>query len=81
MQIVLAVVHAGVGAVWLGSMAYSLFVVQPRVARVLAAGPAEDIYRELAADNRWRVVALIAASRCPGWPSFRWSITHAPGGR
>jgi Flp pilus assembly protein TadB len=59
-------VHAGVGALWLGSMAYSLFVVQPRVARVLAAGPAEDVYRELAAGNRWRVVALIAALAVSG---------------
>ena len=66
MQMVLALVHAGVGAVWLGSMAYSLFVVQPRVARVLAAGPAEDVYRELAAGNRWRVVALIAALALSG---------------
>jgi Flp pilus assembly protein TadB len=61
MQTLLALLHAGVGAVWLGSMAYSLFVVQPRIARVLAAEPAEDVYRELAAGNRWRVVALIAA--------------------
>jgi Flp pilus assembly protein TadB len=66
MQIVLALVHAGLGAVWLGSMAYSLFVVQPRVARILAAGPAEDVYRELAAGNRWRVVALIAALALSG---------------
>jgi hypothetical protein len=66
MGILLALVHAGVGAVWLGSMAYSLFVVQPRVARVLAAGPAEDVYRELAAGNRWRVVALIAALALSG---------------
>jgi Flp pilus assembly protein TadB len=66
MGILLALVHAGVGALWLGSMAYSLFVVQPRVARVLAAGPAEDVYRELAAGNRWRVIALIAALAVSG---------------
>jgi hypothetical protein len=66
MQTLLALLHAGVGAVWLGSMAYSLFVVQPRIARVLAAGPAEDVYRELAAGNRWRVVALIAALALSG---------------
>ena len=66
MEILLVLVHAGVGAVWLGSMAYSLFVVQPRIARVLAAEPAEDVYRELAAGNRWRVVALIAALALSG---------------
>jgi Flp pilus assembly protein TadB len=66
MEIVVSLVHAGVGAVWLGSMAYSLFVAQPRIARVLAAGPAEDVYRELAAGNRWRVVALIATLALSG---------------
>jgi len=78
MGILLALVHAGVGAVWLGSMAYSLFVVQPRVARVLAAGPAEDVYRELAAGNRWRVVALIAALAGSGLALV--PLSHHPGG-
>ncbi|WP_460916879.1 hypothetical protein [Plantactinospora veratri] len=27
-------VHAGVAALWLGSMAYSLFVVQPKLTRM-----------------------------------------------
>jgi len=54
-------VHLGVGSLWLGSMAYSLFVVQPRVARLMRDPVrAEELYRELAAGNRWRVVALIA---------------------
>jgi hypothetical protein len=53
-------IHAGVAAVWLGSMAYSLGVVQPRIARLFGDPVrAEDVYRELAAGNRWRVVALI----------------------
>jgi Flp pilus assembly protein TadB len=77
MGILLALVHAGVGAVWLGSMAYSLFVVQPRVGRVLAAGPAEDVYRELAAGNRWRVVALIAALGVSGLALI--PLTHHTG--
>jgi hypothetical protein len=60
-RLFLIAVHLGVGALWLGSMAYSLFVVQPRVARLLPDPMrAEDVYRELAAGNRWRVVALIA---------------------
>jgi hypothetical protein len=61
--IVLVVIHAGVGALWLGSMAYSLFVVQPRLARMLGGDPdpgrIEDAQRELAQGNRWPVVGLI----------------------
>jgi len=53
----LVLAHVGTAALWLGSMAYSLFVVQPRVARVLR--DPEDLYRELAAGNRWRVAGLI----------------------
>jgi len=61
MTFVLVLIHLGVGALWLGSMGYSLFVVQPRVARALGDPvKAEDLYRELGAGNRWRVVALIA---------------------
>src|SRR3954451_13342103 len=57
----LFLIHLGVGAAWLGSMLYSLFVVQPRVPRVLPdAQQAEDFYRELGQGNRWRVVGLIA---------------------
>jgi hypothetical protein len=64
---VLVLAHLGVGAVWLGSMAYSLFVVQPRVARVIAdPARAEDLYRELGAGNRWRVIGLIAVLAVTG---------------
>jgi hypothetical protein len=60
MAVLVTLIHAGVGAVWLGSMAYSLGVVQPRIGRLFGAPErAEDVYRELAAGNRWRVVALI----------------------
>ena len=59
--------HLGVGALWLGSMAYSLFVVQPRVARVIPdVGRAEDVYRELGAGNRWRVIGLISVLAVSG---------------
>jgi hypothetical protein len=56
-----------VGAVWLGAMAYSLVVVQPRAARFLADRPRdrERFAVELAAGARWPVlaaVALLAAS-------------------
>jgi Flp pilus assembly protein TadB len=57
---ILSLVHALVGTLWLGSMGYSLFVVQPRIARVLRnPEQAEDLYRELGAGQRWRVVWLI----------------------
>ena len=60
MTVLLALTHTGVGAVWLGAMVYSLGVVQPRVGRLFGdPAKAEDVYRELAAGNRWRVVAMI----------------------
>jgi len=62
-----ALVHTGVGAVWLGSMVYSLGVVQPRVGRLFGDPVrAEDVYRELAAGNRWRVVILIVTLAASG---------------
>jgi hypothetical protein len=43
-------------------MTYSLFVVQPRIARVVPdPARAEEFYRELGAGNRWRVIGLIGA--------------------
>jgi hypothetical protein len=59
-RLLLTLVHAGAGALWLGAMAYSLFVVQRRVRRLYGdAARAEELYRELGAGNRWPVVALI----------------------
>ncbi len=61
MTVLLGLIHSGIGAVWLGSMVYSLGVVQPRIGRLFPEpAKAEDVYRELAAGNRWRVVAMIA---------------------
>ena len=60
MTVLLVLIHTGIGAVWLGSMVYSLGVVQPRIGRIFPdPAKAEDVYRELAAGNRWRVAALI----------------------
>jgi hypothetical protein len=60
MTVLLGLVHIGIGAVWLGSMVYSLGVVQPRIGRLFCdPAKAEDVYRGLAAGNRWRVVAMI----------------------
>jgi transposase InsO family protein len=60
---VLLLAHAGVGALWLGAMAYSLFTVQPKLAAMVGGDPqrVEDAQRILAHGNRWRVVGLIAA--------------------
>jgi Flp pilus assembly protein TadB len=60
---VLLCIHIGVAAAWLGAMGYSLFTVQPALARLADGDPRrlEDMQRELAHGNRWRVVALIAA--------------------
>jgi hypothetical protein len=64
---VLMLVHLGVATLWLGGMTYSLFVVQPRLGRALADPVrVEDVYRELAAGNRWRVVGLIAVLALTG---------------
>ena len=60
--VMLIVAHAGVGALWLGSMAYSLFIVQPRLAG-LFRDPAgvERAHQHLAAGNRWPVAGMISA--------------------
>ena len=65
----LILVHAGVGALWLGAMAYSLFTVQPKIAAMVGgdAERVEDAQRILAHGNRWRVVGLIGAL---------WAIRH-----
>ncbi|MGX7675442.1 hypothetical protein [Plantactinospora sp. DSM 117369] len=53
-------VHAGVAALWLGSMAYSLFAVQPKLSRMFDDPErVEDAQRVLAHGNRWPVVGLI----------------------
>ncbi|WP_089251196.1 hypothetical protein [Asanoa hainanensis] len=53
----LVLIHAGVAALWLGSMAYSLFVVQPKLPAI--ATDQEDAQRTLAHGNRRPVVAMI----------------------
>jgi hypothetical protein len=67
-RILLAVAHGLLAAAWFGSMAYSLFVVQPRAARYFAGD--DDAYERrvitLAAGNRWRVLALVAGIAATG---------------
>jgi uncharacterized membrane protein len=60
--VLFVVAHLTIAAVWLGSMAYSLTVVQPKVARFFADEQRrEDFLITLAQGNRWKVVPLIAA--------------------
>jgi Flp pilus assembly protein TadB len=58
-----AVIHAGLAAAWVGGMAYSLFVVQPKLKRFF--GPDEEgreaLTAVIAAGNRWKVIGLVAA--------------------
>ncbi|GAA4488128.1 hypothetical protein GCM10023191_017120 [Actinoallomurus oryzae] len=56
-----AIVHLMIAAVWLGSMAYSLFVVQPRVARFFPdESRREEFLLVLAHGNRRGVIAVVA---------------------
>lgn len=58
----LAVVHVGLAAVWLGSMLYSLMIVQPRAARVLGGDDdrLEEFLTVVGWGNRRPVVGIIA---------------------
>lgn len=59
----LIVGHVGLAASWLGGMAYSLTVVQPKAARFFGADDDrhEEFVALIAQGNRWKVVALIVA--------------------
>ncbi|WP_129711110.1 hypothetical protein [Haloactinopolyspora alba] len=58
----LAVGHVGLAAVWMGSMLYSLLIVQPRVSRFLAGDDdrLEELLTLLGSGNRRPVLAIIA---------------------
>ncbi|MFB6396404.1 hypothetical protein [Polymorphospora lycopeni] len=61
LTIMLLLVHAGVAALWLGAMSYSLFVLQPKIGRMFDGDPVriEEAERVLAHGNRRPVLALI----------------------
>lgn len=63
MTMLLVLMHAGLAAMWLGAMGYSLFVVQPKLSRLAGNDPEriEELHRELAHGNRWPVTGVIAA--------------------
>ena len=68
MTALVAIIHAGLAAAWVGGMAYSLFVVQPKLKRYF--GPdqegRETLTAVIASGNRWKVVGLIAAIALSG---------------
>ena len=68
MTAVLAIIHAGLAAAWVGGMAYSLFVVQPKVKRYFGADSdrQEQLTAVIASGNRWKVVGLIGAIAVTG---------------
>jgi Flp pilus assembly protein TadB len=68
MTAIVAIIHAGLAAAWVGGMAYSLFVVQPKLKKYF--GPdregRETLTAVIASGNRWKVVGLIAAIAVTG---------------
>ena len=68
MTTLVAVVHAGLAAAWVGGMAYSLFVVQPKLQRFF--GPDEEnreaLTAVIASGNRWKVLGLVAVIAATG---------------
>ena len=65
---VLAIIHAGLAAAWVGGMTYSLFVVQPKLKRYFGADEAgrEQLTAVIASGNRWKVIGLIGAIAVTG---------------
>ncbi|MGZ0149299.1 hypothetical protein ACXJJ3_19680 [Kribbella sp. WER1] len=65
---ILAVVHAGLAAAWVGGMAYSLFVVQPKLKRYFGEDREgrEMLTAVIASGNRWKVIGLVAAIAVTG---------------
>ncbi|RZU13694.1 hypothetical protein EV645_4547 [Kribbella rubisoli] len=64
----LAIIHAGLAAAWVGGMAYSLFVVQPKLKRYFGKDHdgREQLTAVIASGNRWKVVGLIGAIAVTG---------------
>jgi putative copper export protein len=68
MTAIVAIIHAGLAAAWVGGMAYSLFVVQPKLKKYF--GPDEEgremLTAVIASGNRWKVIGLIAVIALTG---------------
>jgi hypothetical protein len=65
---VLIVIHLLLGAGWLGAMAYSLFVLQPRAAGYFASDDRghERFLATVASGARWKVLGVVAAIGASG---------------
>ena len=68
MTALVAILHAGLAAAWVGGMTYSLFVVQPKLKKYF--GPREEDREHLtaviASGNRYKVLALIGVIAATG---------------
>jgi Flp pilus assembly protein TadB len=78
MTVLLAIIHAGLAAAWVGGMAYSLFVVQPKLKKYFGADRdgREALTTVIAAGNRWKVVGLVAAIALSGIAMLAISPDH-----
>jgi hypothetical protein len=62
LRVALVVIHVSLAALWTGAMAYSLSVVQPKVAAFLPdEREREEFLVLLAHGNRWKVIGLVTA--------------------
>lgn len=67
MTLALVLVHAGLAAGWLGAMAYSLGVVQPKLVSFFgSAAAAEEAATYVAAGARWKVIGVLAGLALTG---------------
>jgi hypothetical protein len=66
-HVLLAVVHALTGAIWLGAMCYSLLVVQPRAWAFFGPGRQfEEFVATVSQGARWKVIAVLAVLALSG---------------
>lgn len=68
MTALIAIIHAGLAAAWVGGMTYSLFVVQPKLKKYFGAREEEreHLTAVIASGNRYKVLALIGVIAVTG---------------
>lgn len=68
MTALVAVIHAGLAAAWVGGMTYSLFVVQPKLKKYFGTREEEreHLTAVIASGNRYKVLALIGVIAATG---------------
>jgi Flp pilus assembly protein TadB len=78
MTAIVAIIHAGLAAAWVGGMAYSLFVVQPKLKKYFGPDQAgrEHLTAVIASGNRWKVIGLIAVIAVTGAVLLLLDHTH-----